>query len=68
MNTQTKTFVLNITLAAVFFGFFMICMLTVSNLESRFGAFCTPALIAGGLGAMCIGFMAWCLINGFRQS
>ena len=68
MNIQTKTFILNITVAVIFFGFFMLCAETVADLESRFGAFCTPALIAAGLAAMCIGFMAWCLINGFRQS
>ena len=68
MNSQTKTFILNITVAVIFFGFFMLCMQTVVDLEARFGAFCTPALIAAGLAAMCIGFMAWCLINGFRQS
>ena len=68
MNSQTKTFVLNIIVAAVFFGFFMLCMQTVVDLEARFGAFCTPALIAGGLAAICLGFMSWCLINGIRQS
>ena len=66
MNTQTKTFIINITFAAIFFGFSMLCMETVANLEGRFGAFCTPALIAGGLAAMCIGFGAFCLIRAAR--
>ena len=68
MNSQTKTLIINITVAVIYFGFFMLCMQTVVDLESRFGSFCTPALIAGGLAAMCLGFMSWCLINGFRQS
>jgi len=38
----------------------------VANLESRFGAFCTPAIIAGGLAAMCMGFMGYCLIRAAR--
>jgi hypothetical protein len=66
MNMQTKNFITNITFAAVFFGFFMLCMETVVDLEARFGAFCTPALIAGGLAAMCIGFMGFCLIRAGR--
>lgn len=66
MNTQTKTFILNITVAAVFFGFFMLCMQTVVDLETRFGAFCTPALIAAGLAAMCLGFGGFCLIRAAR--
>jgi hypothetical protein len=66
MNTQTKTFIINITVAAVFFGFFMLFMQIVANLESRFGAFCTPALIAGGLAVMCAGFGAFCLIRAGR--
>jgi len=66
MNTQTKTFIINITFAAIFFGFFMLCAETVANLESRFGAFCTPAIIAGGLAAMCMGFVGYCLIRAAR--
>jgi hypothetical protein len=66
MNTQTKTFIINITVAVIFFGFFMLCVQTVSNLETRFGAFCTPAIIAAGLAAMCAGFGAFCLIRAVR--
>ena len=65
---QTQTLVANLTAAILFFGFFMLCAETVADLESRFGAFCTPAIIAAGLAAMCAGFMAWCLINCTRQS
>ena len=65
---QTQTLVANLIAAILFFGFFLVCLQTVANLESRFGAFCTPAIIAGGLGAMCLGFMAWCLINCTRQA
>ena len=66
MNTQTKTFIINITFAVIFFGFFLLCVQTVTNLESRFGAFCTPALVAGGVAAMCAGFGAFCLIRAVR--
>ena len=66
MNSQTKTFIINITLAVIFFGFFMLCVQTVANLESRFGAFCTPALIAAGLAVMCAGFMGFCFIRAVR--
>ena len=66
MNSQTKTFILNITVAVIFFGFFMLCAETVADLESRFGAFCTPALIAAGLGVMCLGFGGFCLIRAAR--
>ena len=66
MNSQTKTFIINITVAVIFFGFFMLCVQTVSNLESRFGAFCTPAIIAAGLAAMCAGFGGFCLIRAVR--
>jgi hypothetical protein len=66
MNTQTKTFIINITVAVIFFGFFMLCVQTVSNLETRFGAFCTPAIIAAGLAAMCAGFGGFCLIRAVR--
>jgi hypothetical protein len=66
MNSQTKTFIINITVAVIFFGFFMLCVQTVSNLETRFGAFCTPAIIAAGLAAMCAGFGGFCLIRAVR--
>jgi len=66
MNTQTKTFIINITVAAVFFGFFMLFMQIAANLESRFGAFCTPALIAAGMSALCMAFGAFCLIRAAR--
>ena len=66
MNTQTKTFIINITVAVIFFGFFMLCVQTVTNLESRFGAFCTPALVAAGLAAMCAAFGSICLIRAVR--
>jgi hypothetical protein len=66
MNSHTKSFILNITFAIVFFGFFMLCVQTVTDLESRFGAFCTPALVAAGLAAMCAGFGGFCLIRAVR--
>ena len=66
MNTQTKTFIINITFAVIFFGFFMLCVQTVTDLESRFGAFCTPALVAGALAAICAGFGGFCLIRAAR--
>ena len=66
MNTQTKTFILNITVAVISFGFFMLCVQTVANLESRFGAFCTPALVPAALAAMCAGFGVFCLNRAVR--
>jgi hypothetical protein len=66
MNSQTKTFAVNVIFAIIFFGFFMLCMQTVADLEARFGAFCTPALIAAGLAAMCLGFGGFCLIRAAR--
>ena len=66
MNSHTKASIMNFTAGATFFIFVGLFMVATNDLESRFGAFCTPALIAAGMSALCMAFGAACLIRAGR--
>jgi hypothetical protein len=63
MTSHTKASLANLAAGVTFFAFSFLFIALVNDLESRFGAFCTPALIAAGMSALCMAFGAFCFIR-----
>ena len=66
MTSHTKASLANLAAGITFFVFVGLFIASVNDFESRYGAFCTPALIAAGMSAFCMAFGAFCLIRAGR--